>query len=152
MLFRSVAYTNARYTTTIPGPDNSVIRRAGEPFATAPWALQLNAQWTQPVGFGEVYGRADFSYSSKNNKPIDVNSPLVDPALPRPPATSQLDLRLGGRLSVGGKSEMDLSLFVNNVTNEQPLLALYHDTPDSTWFRAGSFRPRTIGLTLSLRD
>lgn len=148
----SVAYTNARYTTAIPGPNATTIRRAGEPFPTAPWAIQLNGQWTQPVGDGEVYGRADFSYTSKNNKPIDVNSPLVDPALPRPPATSQLDLRFGGRFKVGGRAEADLSLFINNVTNEQPLLALYHDNPDSVWFRAGSFRPRTIGVTLSLRD
>jgi len=148
----SVAYTHARYTTVVPGPNNTVVRRSGEPLPTAPWAVQLNAQWTERVGDGEMYGRADFSYTSKNNKPLDLNSPLVDPDLPRAPATSQLDLRFGGRFTAGGSSELDLSVFINNVTNEQPLLALYHDTPGASWFRAGSFRPRTIGLTLSLRD
>ena len=148
----SVAYTNARYTTNVPGPGGTIIRRSGEPFGAAPWALQLNGQYTQPVGDGEVYGRADFSYTSHNDTPINLNSPLVDPALPRSPATSQLDLRVGGRFSRGGKTEFDLSLFVNNVTNEQPVLSLYHDTLDSTRFRAGSFRPRTAGVTLTMRN
>ena len=149
----SASYINARYTTAIPGPDNSVIRQAGEPFPlVAPWTLQLNAEYTQPVGETELYGRADFSYSSKINRPVDVNSPLVDPTLPRPPATSQLDVRLGGRFGALGDKKLDLSLFVNNVTNSVPLLGLFHETPDSTFYRAGSFRPRTVGLTLSIRN
>ena len=148
----SLAYTHGRYTTSVPGPNGTIIRRSNEPLGAAPWALQLNGQYTQPVGDGEFYGRADFSYTSHNSKPVDVNSPLVDPALPRAPATSQLDLRVGGRFSTSGKTEFDLSLFVNNVTNEQPLLGLYHDTPNSTWFRAGSFRPRTAGVTLTMRN
>lgn len=149
----SASYINARYTTAIPGPDNSVIRQAGEPFPlVAPWTLQLNAEYTQPVGETELYGRADFSYSSKINRPVDVNSPLVDPTLPRPPATSQLDVRLGGRFGALGDKKLDLSLFVNNVTNSLPLLGLFHETPDSTFYRAGSFRPRTVGLTLSIRN
>ncbi|MEO8721956.1 MAG: TonB-dependent receptor [Sphingobium sp.] len=151
MLGVSVAYTNARYTSSVPGPNNTIARKSGEPLGAAPWALQLNAQYTQPVGSGEVYARADFSYSSHNTKPLDLNSPLVDPDLSRAPATSQLDLRAGGRFSAGGKTDLDLSLFVNNVTNEQPLIGLYHDVPGSPFYRAGSFRPRTIGLTLSMR-
>ena len=147
----SAAYTHARYTTNIPGPGGTVVRRKGEPFPAAPWTVQLNGEYVQPVGDSEVYGRADFSYSSHNNKPLDVNSPLVDPQLPRAPATSQLDLRIGGRFLAAGDSQLDLSLFVNNVTNSQPLLSLYHDTPDSTWFRSGTFRPRTIGATLTMR-
>ncbi|WP_022678566.1 TonB-dependent receptor [Novosphingobium sp. B-7] len=147
----SVAYTNARYTTAIPGPGGTTIRRAGEPFAVAPWSLQLNAELVEPVGSVDGYARADYSYSSHNNTPIDTNSPLVDPALPRPPATSQIDLRAGGRFKAG-KADIDLSVFVNNVTDSQPILGLYHDSPISTWYRAGSFRPRTIGLTLTARQ
>ena len=149
----SASYINARYTTAIPGPDNIVIRKAGEPFPlVAPWTVQLNAEYTQPVGEAELYGRADFSYSSKINRPVDVDSPLVDPTLPRPPETSQLDVRVGGRFGTSGGRELDLSLFVNNVTNSLPLLGLFHETPDSTFYRAGSFRPRTVGVTLSIRN
>ena len=98
-----------------------------------------------------VYARADFSYSSRITKPLDLDSILTDPELPRPPATSQLDLRLGARIDGGNDSDVDLSLFVNNVTNSQPLLSLYHEYPGSVWFRSGTFRPRTFGVTLSLR-
>ncbi len=148
----SASYVNARFTSSIPGPGNTVIRKAGEPFpGVAPWTIQLNGEYVQPVGDAELYGRADFSYSSRIKEPLDLNSPLTDPNLPRPPATSQLDLRLGSKFYLSDDTSMDVSLFVNNVTNSQPLLALFHETPDSIYYRAGTFRPRTIGLTVSLR-
>ncbi|MDO7835539.1 TonB-dependent receptor [Sphingobium sp. HBC34] len=147
----SVSYTKARYTTAIPGPEGTVIRRAGEPLAVAPWSVQLNGEYAQPVGDGELYGRADYTYTSHNDTPLNLDSPLVDPAIPRAPASSQLNLRVGGRFSVGADNDADFSLFVNNVTNSHPIQGLFHDTLDSTWFRAGTFRPRTAGLTLTLR-
>lgn len=148
----SAAYTHARYTTAIPGLEGTTVRKAGEPFPrVAPWTVQLNGEFTQPMGASEVYARADFSYSSRITKPLDLDSILTDPELPRPPATSQLDLRLGTRIDGGGGNKIDLSLFVNNVTNSQPLLSLYHELPGSVWYRSGTFRPRTIGLTATLR-
>tara|TARA_A100001391_G_scaffold119169_3_gene80998 strand:+ start:32296 stop:34680 length:2385 start_codon:yes stop_codon:yes gene_type:complete len=147
----SVAYINARFTTEIPGPNDTVIRKAGEPFPlVSPWTVQANAEYTHRLGSGEGYARADFSYSSRITKPVDVDSPLVDPTLPRPPATSVLDIRVGHRFPVGS-TEVDASLFINNVTDERPLLALFHETPDSTFYRAGTFRPRTAGITLTVR-
>jgi outer membrane receptor protein involved in Fe transport len=149
----SASYIDARYTTSIPGPDDTIIRQAGEPFPlVAPWTVQLNGEYVHQIGGVEVYGRGDFSYSSRINKPVDVNSPLVDPTLPRPPSTSQLDLRLGGRFEVSAGKEFDLSLFVNNVTNSMPLVSLFHETPDSAFYRSGTFRPRTVGITLSVRN
>ena len=147
----SASYINARYTTAIPGPGGTTLRKAGEPFPlVAPWTVQLNAEYVQRVGYAELYGRADFSYASRIKKPVDVDSPLVDPTLPRPPATSQLDLRVGGRFGVARGAELDLSLFVNNVTNSLPQLSLFHETPDSTFYRSGTFRPRTVGATLTI--
>ena len=142
----SVSYTNARYTSNVPGPDGTTIRRAGEPLSGAPWSVQINGEYARKLDSAELYGRADFSYSSHNDKPLDLASPLVDPNLPRPPAWSQLDLRAGVRFD-----QLDLSLFVNNVTNSHPVLSLYHDSLDSVWYRAGTLRPRTIGFTATLR-
>lgn len=147
----SVSYTKARYTTAIPGPGGVTIRRAGEPLAVAPWSVQLNGEYAHPVGNGEVYGRADYTYTSRNDTPLDLNSPLVDPAIPRAPKTSLLNLRFGGRFSVNDDNDADFSLFINNVTNSHPILSLFHETLDSTWFRSGTFRPRTVGLTFTLR-
>lgn len=158
----SVSYTHARYSTALSGAIDDgtgtgtlitgTIRKAGEPFpGVAPWTIQLNGEYARPVGNAELYTRADFSYASHNKKPVDVNSPLVDPEYPRAPATSQLNLRLGARLDAMGEKDLDVSLFANNVTNEQPLLSLYHELPGSLRFRSGTFRPRTFGLTVSLR-
>ena len=148
----SAAYTDARYTTEIPGLNGTTVRKAGEPFPrVAPWTIQLNGELTQPVDNAELYARADFSYSSRIRKPLDLDSVLTDPDLPRPPATSQLDMRVGGRIDRGDGSNVDVSLFVNNVTNSQPLLSLYHEIPGSVWYRSGTFRPRTIGATISVR-
>lgn len=146
-----MSYANARYTTDIPGAGGTIIRRAGEPFAIAPWSVQLNGEYAYPIGLDEIYARVDYAYSSHNDKPLNLESPLVDPALPRPPSTSLLNIRIGTRLKTADRDAIDLSLFVNNVTNSHPVLALYHDTLDLTRFRAGTFRPRTIGLTATLR-
>ena len=41
----SASYIDARYTTNVPGPGGTVIRKAGEPFPlVAPWTIQLNAE------------------------------------------------------------------------------------------------------------
>jgi len=147
----SVSRINARYTTSIPGAGGTTIRQAGEPFNVAPWSVELNGEYSRPVGGTEMYLRADLSYNSHNGKPVNVNSPLVDPLIPRPPATTLLNLRLGARFALAQANGVDLSFFVNNVTGSQPLLSLYHDTLDSNWYRSGTFRPRTFGLTATVR-
>lgn len=156
----SVSYIHARYTTTIfgpgdpavPGSPNVVLRAAGEPFPlVAPWTIQLNGEYVHQIGNAELYGRADLSLSSRITEPVP-NTALYDSTLPRPAATSQLDLRAGSKFKLSDGKDLDVSLFVNNVTNSLPLLALFHETPDSTFYRAGSFRPRTIGVTLTLKN
>ncbi|WP_084582312.1 TonB-dependent receptor [Sphingomonas azotifigens] len=147
----AVSYIDARYTTDIPGAGGTIIRRAGEPLPAAPWSVQLNGEYSHPIGADELYLRGDYAYTSHNDTPLNLSSPLVDPALPRAPATSLLNLRLGMRLKTEQKDSIDLSLFVNNVTDSHPVLALYHDTLASTRYRAATFRPRTIGLTATFR-
>ncbi len=142
----AVAYTDARYTTDFLGEGGTIIRQAGEPFDVAPWSWSVNSEYVLPIKDVDYYGRFDYTKTTKEDKPVDVNSPLIDPDLPRPPATEQLNLRFGGRFQ-----DYDISLFVNNITNEQPELALTHDGAGSQFFRAGTFRPRTVGITLTMR-
>ncbi|MEP7004728.1 MAG: TonB-dependent receptor [Sphingomonas bacterium] len=156
----SVSYIHARYTTPIFGPGdpnipnapNVIIRPAGEPFPlVAPWTIALNVEYEHQVGNAQLYGRTDLSLTSHVTKPVP-HTPLYDPTLPRSPSTSQLDLRIGSRFKLSSGKDLDLSVFVNNVTNSMPLLALFHENPASTYYRAGTFRPRTVGVTLILRN
>ncbi len=148
----SASYINARYTKPFPAEGGTPVRKAGEPFPqVAPWTVQLNVDYRYQLPTSELYARADFSYSSQIDKPVDLESTLVDPTLPRPPETAQLDLRLGSRFDLSNDKDLDVSLFVNNVTNSLPLTSLRHDNPASSLFRSGTFRPRTIGVTVALR-
>jgi len=45
----------------------------------------------------------------------------------------------------------DLSLFVNNALDSQPVLQHRNRIPGDTLFYATTFRPRTVGLTANWR-
>ena len=60
--------------------------------------------------------------------------------------------RLGTRFALTSDTDADVSVFMNNVTNNLPLISLFHETPDSEFYRSGTFRPRTFGLTLTVRN
>jgi outer membrane receptor protein involved in Fe transport len=142
----SVSYMNARYASALTGPNNTIVRRKGEPLDVAPWSYHLSGEYAFALGGGDLYLRADFTGSAHDDTPLDLTSPLVDPMIPRAPGTAVLGLRAGARL--GG---LDVSLFANNVTNDNPVMGLGHETPGNINFRATAFRPRTIGITATFR-
>lgn len=142
----SVSYMDARYTSSLPGPGDTIIRRKGEPLDVAPWSFHLSGEYAFKIGLQDAYVRADHTRTTHDSTPLDLSSPLVDPDLPRAPATAVLDLRAGARF--GG---LDISLFADNVLNDHPLQALGHDALGNVNYRSVSFRPRTIGLTATFR-
>ena len=137
----SVSYTKARYSESQPNGYDK-----GEPLGVAPWSVHLEGEYDFQLAAREYYLRSDFSYTSHDSRPLDLTSPLVDPNLPRSPSASLLNLRAGARFK-----GFDLSVFANNVTNSEPVLSLGHDTVQSQVFRSTTYRPRTIGLTLTYR-
>jgi outer membrane receptor protein involved in Fe transport len=146
MLAAAVSYTDARYGTDLRKTDGTIIRRKDEPLDVAPWSMHFSSEYEFMLKQRDFYLRADYTHSTHNDKPLDVDSPLVDPGIPRRPATSQLDMRTGIRFG-----DLDLSLFVNNVLNAHPSLGLVHSTPVDPNLRTTTFRPRTIGLTATFR-
>ncbi len=142
----SLSYINACYSSNLPGPNGTAVRRKGEPLDIAPWTYHLSGEYQFALRDRDFYLRADFTGSSHDDTPLDLTSPLVDPMIPRAPATAALALRAGVRFS-----GLDVSLFANNVTNDNPVLGLGHETPGNLNFRATAFRPRTIGLSVTFR-
>jgi len=142
----SISYMDARYSSDLPGPNGTTVRHKGEPLDVAPWTYHLSGEYQFTVRERDFYLRADFTGSSHDDTPLDLTSPLVDPMIPRAPRTAVLGLRAGARF--GG---FDVSLFANNVTNDNPVLGLGHETPGNLNFRATAFRPRTIGLSATFR-
>ncbi len=142
----AIGYNDSEYTTTTLGAGGVTIRSAGEPLGVPPVTLYLNGTYDFRVLSRDAYVRADYTHTTRDDEPLDVSSPIVNPDIPRAPATSNLDLRIGMRLE-----RVDLSLFVDNLTDEHPRLARYEDTPPANFFRGATFRPRTIGLTGTYR-
>jgi iron complex outermembrane recepter protein len=142
----AASYIDARYTSALDDGSGTIIRRSGEPLDVAPWSFHLSGEYAFTLGLRDFYVRADHTRTTHDDTPVDTNSPLIDPAIPRPPATSALDLRAGARFG-----DLDVSLFASNVLNASPYLSIGHDTPDSINFRTTTYRPRTIGITATFR-
>ncbi|MEP7244761.1 MAG: TonB-dependent receptor [Gammaproteobacteria bacterium] len=141
----SVSYMDARYSSALVVNDTA-IRRKGEPLGVAPWSMHLSGEYQFMVRARELYVRTDYTHSAHDNTALDVDSPLVDPDIPRTPATSSLDLRSGVRFGA-----LDVSVFASNVLDEGPLLSLGHDDRGSGFYRSTTFRPRMIGITATFR-
>ena len=149
-LSAAVGYNKGTYDKTVAsgGPKNLIT----EGYATslgAPWVLTLSGQYDFAIGGLDSYLRADYNYRSQNHGLTDVfdpASPDYDPFLPRNPAMQDLRLRLGARVN-----GVDVSAFVNNLTNERYLMNVDHVTTYGTIFQATALRPRTFGLTAAYR-
>jgi len=142
----AIGYTDATYRGEFAGAGGVVLRRDGEPIGVSPWTIYLNGEYAFGLGSNEGYLRADYTHASADGTPLDLSSPLVNPDIPRYPETNNLDLRMGVRLE-----GFDVSAFVSNVTNQRPTLTLFEDSAPQNYFRATTVRPRTIGLTVTMR-
>jgi iron complex outermembrane recepter protein len=132
----------------------------------SPWSFLISAEWASPVeAFGgrTAYFRADYQHSTAQTGILpgqNFHNALFDTTLPGLPSWTSLALRAGMRF--GG---YDLSLYANNVTNQNPKLFQSRDindgcatpgmpcgapTTDNLYFARG-VRPRTIGLTATYR-
>lgn len=149
-----IAYTDAHYNTSegrivsagdvIGGPSIST----GQ--AVPPWTVTASGEYTFPLFGKDGYFWLEDAYHSANNGPFSTHNPAniiaYDPALVPDPSTNMVNLRAGLRLK-----SVDLSLFVNNVTDTHPQLSLEHTNPGDPRFQAMTLRPRTIGLTAVIR-
>lgn len=142
----AVSYTNAKYTKDVPVAAPLFIVRDGDTLGNRPWTVYLNGQYDFPLGSGEAYVRADYSYESRNKQAPFPDRVDYDPAIPRPPETHLVTLRAGSKFD-----GLDVSVFVDNLFDSKTNFGLSRDTRTSPIFFGGSFRPRTIGLTVSYR-
>jgi len=146
----SVSYTNAHFT------QNIVLGAAALPLAitadhleTHPWTATVGGDYETPVGSGSAYLRGDYQYKSTGptTTVTDGVSGSADPGAIRTQALHFASLRLGWRHDV-----MDLSLFVDNLTNSHPILSRYISVVGVGSYQDIMLRPRTFGMTLLLRQ
>jgi outer membrane receptor protein involved in Fe transport len=157
VLGASVGYTDAYYPNasyggvSSPGAQPPLLNAAGDKIPNVlPWTVSANAQYSWQMDRLPLetrpYIRLDYRWVSAAT-PLPSNNPNVygyDPELtPFPdPAYGVLNVRLGAT-----HEGMDISFYINNVTNSDPRLGYYHEIPGDPLFLANAIRPRTFGVT-----
>jgi iron complex outermembrane recepter protein len=187
----SAAYTKAKYTQAscagilqfngsscgpVPAGEKPIypIVSKDDELPSSPWTFLVSAEWASPVeamGGRTAYFRADYQHTTAQTALLpgqNFNNALYDTTLPGLPSVTNLQLRAGMRF--GG---YDLSIFANNVTNQNPKLFQSRDindgcghpptiapatasapcgapSTDNLYFARG-VRPRTIGITATYR-
>jgi iron complex outermembrane receptor protein len=148
-----VSYTNAYYTESVySGSQPTVLEGDKIGFLSqvvSPWTADAALEYKLPLGAHTIHFRAEDQYNSRNPGPFQngiPNGTNYVPLLTANPATNLANLRVGD--TTGG---LDVSIFVNNVFNTQPLLGSLVYTGISSPYRLAdsTFRPRTVGVAVN---
>jgi outer membrane receptor protein involved in Fe transport len=183
----SAAYTQSKYTQAscagvlqfngsyCGGTVGGVAQQVGpivskdDQLPGAPWTFLVSAEYApvlEALGGKTAYFRLDYQHNTAQTGILpgqNYHNALFDTTLPGLPSWTNLQLRAGMRF--GG---YDLSVFANNVTNQNPKLFQSRDLNDGCGFNAAApapcgapkydnlyfargVRPRTIGVTATYR-
>lgn len=144
----TMGYTDATYDETITGNSGVVLVQEGSAVSNMPkLTLGVSGQYDFAVwDENNGYARFDYTYTAKGQSD-DPHVYSYDPELTPAPPTHMLNARAGVTLSSG----LDVSLFVDNITDANPGLARYHFFYSSPIYTNRTFRPRTGGITLAYR-
>ena len=155
-LSANVGYTDAYYPKAAYGaPVDGVqplLNGAGDKLSLVlPWTASARAEYTRDIGMlwenARSYVRAEYRWLDsmpKGNPQVTNYDPGVGPY------PNQAYGILGFRVGVirGG---LDVSAFVDNVTNSDPRLSYAHYLPGDPLYYADALRPLTVGLTAQYR-
>jgi iron complex outermembrane receptor protein len=153
LLDLAVGYNDARYaadTRSGSDPAAPLLVARGDTLGGAPWTFAFGAQFGYDVLGYESFLRADYTYASQNRSSTPYQNSATtsyDPSLLSDPSTSFLSVRAG--TAVG---DWELGLIVQNLLNDHPRLGLSHQDSNTLLYEASTWRPRTVGLTLSYRS
>jgi iron complex outermembrane receptor protein len=146
----NVGRTNARYTSTIVGLVTAGEQIAAPGAAVPPWTGTVGAEFDFRVGNHDAYAWVQEVYHSFNDGRFGAQTPedaaTYNPLLPVNPQTHQVNLRLGMRFD-----KVDTSFFVNNVTDEAPVLSVGTSNRTDPRLIGVTWRPRTVGFNATFK-
>ena len=168
----SAGYTSARFSKdTLRGSGGSayVLARAGDAIAgqaaiggaagtSPPWTLAIGVEYQDQTRDLPLFGRLDFEYAARNpwlSPAQDDRTTTYDPYAFTLASTRYWSLRGGVR-----RSQWELSAFVDNLLNNHEPTNYAHSsvdvanpgTPPAPLYTYYTFRPRTFGITLIVRN
>lgn len=143
----TVSYTNAYLTQDLAG---GALAARGDHLETHPWTAAIGGIYETSLGEeGTLYLRGDYQYKSRG-KITTVTDPRTnsyDPGAIRTPELNFASLRMGFR-----QGPADISVFVDNLTNDSAILSRSIQVSGVGSYRNISLRPRTFGLTMLVRQ
>jgi outer membrane receptor protein involved in Fe transport len=153
----AVGYNHAVFDQSLLSPPDPVtgirpvIARKGDSLGVNPWTVAMNLQYDFVAWGRNGYARVDDQFASRQTTPTAAEDPgnqTYASGLVKLPQTNLLSLRLGTRFNNG----VDLSLFVKNAFDSHPLLSRNQTGSNLDLIYADrTFRPRTIGITITAR-
>jgi iron complex outermembrane receptor protein len=146
----AVGLVDVRYTHTVVNANGQVVVDQGAvvggvPSVPAPWSGTVSARYDWPLGASTTYLRAENIVHSHNPGPFSEWDPRninFAPRLRADPATNIVNMQVGMH-----RSCLDVRVFVNNASNDLPLLQRDADSPASALVYAYTVRPRTVGIS-----
>jgi outer membrane receptor protein involved in Fe transport len=147
----AVGYVDATQRETIfplPGPTvvpGSTTYRKGDRFAT-PWTVSTAADYETGVGSGDTKAYGHIQYDFKSAWKVKPGNIGFNPIMAPQDNQHFISARIGIRTGNG----MDLSAFVNNLTNSRDVVGRLHFQP-SERIQIQTQRPRTWGATARYR-
>lgn len=155
-LSANVGYDDAYHPNAFFGaPSQGVaplVNAAGDKLPNVlPWQASAHAEYSRDIGNvwsgARSYVRADYRWVSAAPTPNPDAAAYDDEVgLHQNPAYGVLNLRLGVLVQ-----QLDLSAYVFNVTNSDPVLGYAHDNTNDPLFYASNIRPLTVGITAAYR-
>lgn len=145
----TVGKTDARYTSTTTTGPNRIVVNSGNGLGGSPWTGSLGLQQGFPAFGRDAYLRVDYEYSSRPDRLLPNQDPATrsyDPALVKTPATDFFSLRLGALVN-----NVNIALFADNLFDSSPRISHGHSDSDTLLFTDTTWRPRTVGVTLTYR-
>jgi iron complex outermembrane recepter protein len=147
----SAGYDDAYYTKTVqtgvqPSGAPALAIRQGDPLGQTPWTVTAMADYRFIALRQNAFLHLDYQYSSHDHTPLDPDVASYDPDIPRTPAVSNLNVRLGINIR-----QVEWALFATNLTNDLPEIARFHPALGDPLYTGITVRPRTVGLQARFR-
>lgn len=142
----NVGYVHMVYDKDVKSGD-LLLKAKGQHIGGPAWTGHFYSAFEAPVNDTvKGYFRTDYTFASHQFQfQSDPTSYGYDAGLTALGGRNFVSTRLGARFN-----GMDLSLFVDNVFNSNDVLSRGHDSVGASLYYQQSYRPRTVGLTLSV--
>ena len=151
----AVGYTDAHYTKTVKVDDVVIIQDGDSVGADAvgaqpPWSVTASIERDFTVTSGiEASIRAEFVYHSQNPGPFLTEHPGSPDY--RPEASADPETRLLNARAILSSARFQTAIFVDNALDAQPTLGRTNVCCNDPQFTASTFRPRTVGISVTMR-